>query len=285
VCLNNPVFDEKSGADFPAGRQTLEGPDALSFVRQREGLPGMDAGRIHRQQAFMASLARKVLSTQVLSSPSSLGKITTAVHRSVVLDNEWDVMDFAKQLQNLAGGRVKFQTIPVVRLNGWSNDGNQSVVEVDPEAVRAEVARMLEAEQAASPSGFDAGPYTVNVANTSTIEGLATRVSQTLTSAGFGAGVVGNWLGKPTAISKILADDPDSEGVRVAAALLGDLPVEKDTSLPHNTIQVVLTSKYTGPGATTFDPASLPAGAATPDGAPPPPPPMYAAGDGPQCVD
>lgn len=281
VCLNNAVFEPKSGADFPAGRQTLDGSDALSFVRQREGLPGMDAGRIHRQQAFMASLARTVLSTQVLSSPSSLGRITDAVHRSIVLDEDWDIVDFAQQLQSLAGGRVKFQTIPVVRLNGWSSDGKQSVVEVDPAAVREEIARTLTKEEQAQPSGFDGGEYTVNVANTSQIEGLATRVAQTLTSAGFTGGTVGNWLGKPTAISKVLADDPGSEGAQVASALLGGLPVEKDTELPHNTIQVVLTSKYAGPGATTFDPAVPPPGAG--EGAPPPP--MYAAGDGPQCVD
>src|SRR5699024_2019550 len=39
VCLKHDVYDEFSGADFHAGRQTLGGADALSFVRQRHGLP------------------------------------------------------------------------------------------------------------------------------------------------------------------------------------------------------------------------------------------------------
>ena len=34
VCLNNPVHDSYSGANFPAGPQTLVGVDALKFVRQ-----------------------------------------------------------------------------------------------------------------------------------------------------------------------------------------------------------------------------------------------------------
>ena len=39
VCLNAPVRDPYSGANFRAGPQTLEGPAALAFVRQRHGLP------------------------------------------------------------------------------------------------------------------------------------------------------------------------------------------------------------------------------------------------------
>ena len=39
VCLNEAVDDEFSGAKFKAGRQTLNGPDALSFVRQRPRPP------------------------------------------------------------------------------------------------------------------------------------------------------------------------------------------------------------------------------------------------------
>src|SRR6201986_3110136 len=36
VCLKEPVFEPLSGAAFPAGRQKLDGPQALSFVRQRQ---------------------------------------------------------------------------------------------------------------------------------------------------------------------------------------------------------------------------------------------------------
>jgi len=39
VCLVKPVKDAYSGANFPAGQQTVEGSAALAFVRQRHGLP------------------------------------------------------------------------------------------------------------------------------------------------------------------------------------------------------------------------------------------------------
>lgn len=45
VCLNNPVQDDFSGANFPAGVQTLDASQALSFVRQRHGLDNGDLDR------------------------------------------------------------------------------------------------------------------------------------------------------------------------------------------------------------------------------------------------
>jgi LCP family protein required for cell wall assembly len=51
VCLQAPVHDSYSGANFPAGPQTVSGAAALSFVRQRYGLPCGDLDRILRQQA------------------------------------------------------------------------------------------------------------------------------------------------------------------------------------------------------------------------------------------
>ncbi|MFD1052067.1 LCP family protein, partial [Kibdelosporangium lantanae] len=50
VCLNNPVHDPYSGANFPAGQQTLVGVDALKFVRQRHYLANGDLDRVVRQQ-------------------------------------------------------------------------------------------------------------------------------------------------------------------------------------------------------------------------------------------
>ncbi|HRD13772.1 MAG TPA: LCP family protein, partial [Mycobacterium sp.] len=45
VCLKEAVYEPLSGADFPAGWQKLDGPQALSFVRQRHDLPRGDLDR------------------------------------------------------------------------------------------------------------------------------------------------------------------------------------------------------------------------------------------------
>ncbi|XVS61574.1 LCP family protein [Actinosynnema sp. CA-299493] len=50
---NADTTDPDSGAAFKAGRQSVSGGDALSFVRRRGGLPRGELDRIARQQAFM----------------------------------------------------------------------------------------------------------------------------------------------------------------------------------------------------------------------------------------
>ena len=134
VCLKDAVYEPLSGADFPAGWQKLDGPQALSFVRQRHDLPRGDLDRVTRQQAVMAALAHQVISGKTLSSPTTLNRLQEAVQRSVVLSDGWDIMDFVTQLEKLAAGNVAFATIPVLREDGWSDDGMQSVVRVDEAA-------------------------------------------------------------------------------------------------------------------------------------------------------
>ncbi|HZE17010.1 MAG TPA: LCP family protein, partial [Mycobacterium sp.] len=92
VCLKEPVYEPMSGADFPAGWQRLDGPRALSFVRQRHDLPRGDLDRVVRQQAVMAALAHQVISGKTLSSPARLDRLQQAIQRSVVLSSGWDIM-------------------------------------------------------------------------------------------------------------------------------------------------------------------------------------------------
>jgi len=158
VCLLHATSDPNSGANFPAGVQNVSGGSALSFVRQRDNLPHGDLDRIVRQQAFLASAAKKVLSAGTLLDPDRLSALTTAVQKSVVIDQGWDVLGFVQQAQSLTGGNVEFVTIPVVTPNG-RNDRGQSIVVVDPAAVKKFVAGL------AAPSGFTShGPLRLNAA-------------------------------------------------------------------------------------------------------------------------
>ncbi|ROS40150.1 LCP family protein [Amycolatopsis thermoflava] len=134
VCLKAPVRERKSGVDLPAGRQTVEGVQALAFVRQRYDLPGGDLDRIGRQQAFLSGLARKMLSRDVLANPGKLSDVITAVKKSVVLSDNWDLPEFAAQMRGLNSGNIEFRTIPVV---GNAVIGGADVVRVDPQAVHA----------------------------------------------------------------------------------------------------------------------------------------------------
>ncbi|XMG32074.1 LCP family protein [Amycolatopsis bartoniae] len=139
VCLSHATEDKDSGADFSAGLHTVTGAEALSFVRQRKNLPRGDLDRIVRQQVFLGSALHKVLTAGVLTSPSKMSDLTDALHKSLVLDPDFDLLQFAEKAKGLASGDVTFETIPVITINGRSPDG-QSIVEVDPKAVQQYVA-------------------------------------------------------------------------------------------------------------------------------------------------
>ena len=69
----------------------------MAFVRQRHGLPRGDLDRIVRQQAYMASLVSKILSTNMLQGGTLL-KLQDAAKRSLTLDSSWDLSQLAVQM-------------------------------------------------------------------------------------------------------------------------------------------------------------------------------------------
>lgn len=266
VCLNNAVNEPLSGAHFKAGRQTLDGPDALSFVRQRHELPRGDLDRIVRQQAYMASLTNKVLSTSTLTSPSALSDLNNAVQRSVAIDEGWDVMDLANQMQNLSGGNVSFQTIPVTSINGVGDYG-ESIVTVDVDQVHKFFKKLLgEDVEESKDSGdkseggeihhddgseipdFNPADYHVNVLNASQSQGLAARVAELTQSYGYVNGEVGNATESGVSESQVNAKDPSSPGARALARQLGGLPIVSDSTLGEKELSVTLAGTYAGPG-------------------------------------
>jgi len=149
VCLNNAVKEKKSGVDLPAGKSTVEGVQALAFVRQRYDLQNGDLDRIARQQAFLSGLANKVLSSDVLINPAKISDLIGAVKKSVVLSAGWDLPEFAAQMRGLTSGNVEFHTIPT---QGDATIGGAAVLRVDPAQVQAEVTRLTSDGQTAPTS-------------------------------------------------------------------------------------------------------------------------------------
>ncbi|NMI00765.1 LCP family protein [Pseudonocardia acidicola] len=293
VCLNAPVHDSFSGANFPAGPQSLEGAAGLAFVRQRHGLPRGDLDRIVRQQAFMASLAHKVLSAGTLGNPSALSGLIAVVSKYVVLDQGWDLMGFAGQAQGLTGGNIQFRTIPTGRPDlPTPSDG--TAVQIDPTTVKAFYAGLTGGTPpaAADPAPAQGPPVTVDVANGTKRTGLAAAALDALGNQGFVPGKMGNTTA--TTRSLVRTATADQDAARRVAQLLGGLRVQRDETVQAGRISVVLGRDYAGPATTPASRGSGPAGAAvvTPTapagddapGAPPADGPVITA-DGVPCVN
>ncbi|MGB3698489.1 MAG: LCP family protein [Gordonia sp. (in: high G+C Gram-positive bacteria)] len=288
VCLKKAVDEPFSGAKFHAGVQTLSGPQALSFVRQRHELPRGDLDRITRQQVYMASLAQKILSTQTLTNTGKMQELQNAISRSVVIDDGWDILTFAENLKDLTGGNVRFTTIPIQDDQAWSDDGTQSVLRVDPQAVHEFVNRQL-GRSSPTKSSNPRTDYTVDVVNAGTVEGLAGNVMRLLVDRGYQKGATSS---KPMNEfdSLVFADSTDNAGAKQLVRDLnaGRIEIRQDSSLPEDKLRLVLTNTYnSGLGAVANTGAeSESTTASTPTGSSKPPSPVIKADSaGPVCVN
>ena len=78
VCVADDISDSHTGLSLTAGTHTLEGEQALQFLRIRHGIgDGSDLGRISNQQQFMSSMVRKLQSDSVLANPATLLNLAT----------------------------------------------------------------------------------------------------------------------------------------------------------------------------------------------------------------
>ncbi len=269
VCLKRSTKDSDSGADFTKGRQLVSGGDALAFVRQRKNLPRGDLDRIVRQQVFMAALASRMLGAGTLTDPGKLSGLMDAAQKSIVLDDGWDVLGFAGQLNGLAAGDVEFVTIPVVEV-GARNERGQSIITVDPVAVRTFVSGLLGEQPApdqaappppttaptAPPTAVDPSSVIVSALNGTNRGGLAGRVLDTLADGGFRVGRPDNAPRRDRTEIRV-APGARAVGERIAATLGVTLPIVEDPTLAPDRARITLGADYTGPDAQQLAAAPL----------------------------
>jgi LCP family protein required for cell wall assembly len=249
VCLKNATSDELSGADFPAGPQTLTGANALAFVRQRHGLPQGDLSRIRRQQAFLAAVADKILHGGTLSDPSKISALVGVAQDSLVIDSGWDLLGFAQQAAGVAGGHMQFVTIPTT---GLETNNRGDVVTVDPHAVHTFIEQKDAEAAAAAQEAADAPPplppappvtiearrYVIDVRNGSSMSGLASDVMNHMRDLGFLRGTSGNTDHRDASVVEYTGADRGA--AQAVAEQLGDIDVEKSDSTVAGHLLVVI---------------------------------------------
>ncbi len=154
VCLSHPINDPVrtnpvtggkigSGLVIDAGTHTLDGEQALGFVRSRYAVGnGSDLGRIKNQQVFLSAMIRKATSTGLILHPLSLYRFLDAATKSIRTDPGFglpQLRTLAGQLHGLKPGKVSLLTVPLSNPDAWVTIGGMqaSVVFWDKKRARA----------------------------------------------------------------------------------------------------------------------------------------------------
>ncbi|ABD12849.1 transcriptional attenuator, LytR family [Frankia casuarinae] len=125
------LHDHYSGFSGQVGENTLNGAQALSFVRQRYGLPESDIDRIRRQQQFLGAVFQRIASTDTLLNPAKLLGVVDSATSALTLDEATSLADLrflAVRMQSIGSGGVAFTTVPAAA----GTRGGQSVLVPDP---------------------------------------------------------------------------------------------------------------------------------------------------------
>jgi LCP family protein required for cell wall assembly len=217
-----------SGIDLPAGVSTIEGKQALAFVRQRHGLPHGDLDRIKRQQYFLAAAFHKIASAGTMLNPFKLHDLLDAVSSSLLTDPALNLLSLARSFELLSGGDISFATLPNNGPQVIYPDGVETaIVQVDHAAIPSFIQSIVGQHTDLSKiTPAQPATVTVNVLNGADVYHLATRNARALKRLGFKIDVVDS---TPTTITATVIQYPANRGAEakaVAAVVKGAKLVE-----------------------------------------------------------
>jgi LCP family protein required for cell wall assembly len=145
MCLPAAIKDKDSHLDLKKGCQTLDGTTALGYVRERKADPLGDLGRVERQRAMLAAVAKKAASPATLLNPVRYWRLCTSTASAVKIGQDTTIVDTgqaALALRAVSAGDGFTLTVPVSN-PGYSTPVGSAVLWDASEAqdMFAEIAR------------------------------------------------------------------------------------------------------------------------------------------------
>ncbi|ORW11290.1 LCP family protein [Mycolicibacter longobardus] len=279
VCTTSPLYDLELGSVLEnSGRQRVNGATALSYVRARNVTTedNGDYGRIKRQQLFLSSLLRSLISTNTFFSPTKLNNVVNMFIGDSFVDNitTKDLVNLGQSLQKVAAGHITFVTVPtsetdengdeVPRMDDvralfdaiinddplpGENDHNATSAPTAAAASPTTQASGAPASPAVKPHSEQVravttspGDVTVRVSNATEQSGLAASTSENLQQWGFNVDNADDYPGIVKTTKVLFSPGNEQAAATVASALPGT-PIERVTGL-GNIVRVVLGSDF-----------------------------------------
>ena len=269
VCFTTPVYDPiipgvgGSGLNLPAGFSTVNGEDALKFVRARESLgDGSDIGRIARQQEFVSSMIRSVEHKGLLRNPSLFYATANTVTKSLTTSKEFanvrNLERFALSVTGLSPKNIKLVATPFVYIAGgnvgWTAKTKQlwAAIKADKPWPPVKPSPSPSASSSVKPSPLPSAStdlitppesITVDVLNATGKTGLASTAAVQLRARGF---VIGNVSTAPAKIkkTKVLYSKDYFESARTLAYSARTKMLTQDNALGKR-VQLIIGPDWT----------------------------------------
>lgn len=255
VCLPEAVNEPKSGLALPAGVSTVQGDQALAYVRIRAIGDGSDISRIDRQQAFLSSVIDKARSSGTLLNPIKLVSFLNAATKSLTTDpglaNLNEMRKLAQEIRGIPPKDITFMTTPFIY-----NPDDENTVLFDTDKTD-ELWRALRTDSVypsppPDPTIIDGRPLevapkdiSIRVLNGSSLDGAATSAADEFTAAGY------NVVSVDVAESRDFISTAvryDEAGSNAARTLTGALPGASRVKLAGlgTTVEVVVGDDWPG---------------------------------------
>ncbi|WP_199790750.1 LCP family protein [Streptomyces sp. PsTaAH-124] len=116
MTIDKPFKDKWSGADFQAGKQKLDGQQALAFVRTRHAFAASDLQRTKNQQKFLSALAHEVATPTTVLNPFTFYPTMSAGLDSLIVDKDmslWDLASMFWAMKGVSGGDGTSMNMPI----------------------------------------------------------------------------------------------------------------------------------------------------------------------------
>ncbi|WP_199849468.1 LCP family protein [Blastococcus sp. Marseille-P5729] len=112
MCLDEPMNDPKAGLDLPAGCQTLNGAQALAYVRTRASA-NADLDRIDRQRQFLSALLSKASSPGTLANPLRSVPLALKSTGTLIVDDGCHLWHLGSMGMAMGSGELVTTTVPI----------------------------------------------------------------------------------------------------------------------------------------------------------------------------
>ncbi|MFG2882527.1 LCP family protein [Streptomyces sp. NPDC048297] len=237
ICTPTPLKDSYTGLDLAPGTHTLNGGQALQYVRARHVDAASDLGRMKRQQRFLAALIERATSSGVLLNPMRFRDVTRAVLGSVRADEGFgtdELLDLGRAMRNFSPSSSEFTTVPIGQMN-FQVKGIGSTLKWDPVQAGRLFASLHDdkplavnrpqPKRAPTATAVEVDPrqIRVQVENGTETAGLARRLDTALAATGFATTHRPVTAARQDATHTVITYDPrwDRSARALAAALPG----------------------------------------------------------------